>query len=239
LQVTEVREEDWANAWKKHYKPLRIGQRIVLKPSWEDYAPEPNDVVIELDPGMAFGTGLHPTTRLCVAALEENVQPGDALLDLGTGSGVLAIVAAKLGASEIVATDIDPIAVRTAIENCEINGLPVIFPPSPAPRPDAPGKPMIVVQQSSVPAGMAGRFRILVANILAEVLAGLFDSKYDNVPLNEPLAPGGVMILSGILDERAPLVIEAAQRHGLTLLKEKQEGDWMALVFRGWTIDNG
>ncbi len=231
--ITEVREEDWAHAWKKHYKPLRVGQRIVLKPSWEEYIPEADDIIIELDPGMAFGTGLHPTTRLCIAALEEHVRSGDSVLDLGTGSGVLAIAAAKLGAIDIVGTDIDPIAVRTAIENVEINGFAAMKEGNPqsAIR-NSQFAPRILIQQSSVPSGSPGRFRILVANILAEVLANLFDSKYDNVPLAEPLAADGLMILSGILDVRAHLVIEAAQRHGLQLVDQKQEGDWMALLFR-------
>ncbi|MFN8445187.1 MAG: 50S ribosomal protein L11 methyltransferase [Caldilineaceae bacterium] len=232
-EFKEVKEEDWANAWKKYYKPLRIGERIVLKPSWEEYNPEPNDLVIELDPGMAFGTGLHPTTRLCVAALEEYVHPGDSVLDLGTGSGVLAIAAAKLGATDILATDIDPIAVRTAIENVEINGYMVDRAANTESAIRNPQSTISVsIQQSSVPTGVVGHFCILVANILAEVLTNLFDSKYDNVPLAEPLAANGVMILSGILDVKAPMVIDAAKRHGLTLVDQKQETDWVALIFK-------
>jgi ribosomal protein L11 methyltransferase len=219
-QLRILREEDWAHAWKKFYKPMRIGQRVVLKPTWEDFSPEPGDLVVELDPGMAFGTGLHPTTRLCVAALEATIQLGDQVLDVGTGSGVLAIVAAKLGASAIVATDIDPVAVEVARENIEINGLAL-----------APAG-LIDVRQGSVPAGMAGRFQVLVANILAEVIAGLFDAQYDNVPLFEPLAAGGTMILSGIIEERAFLVEEAAARHGLAVVRREQEGDWVALFVR-------
>jgi ribosomal protein L11 methyltransferase len=215
-----LREEDWAHAWKKFYKPMRIGRRVVLKPSWEEFTPEPKDLVVELDPGMAFGTGLHPTTRLCVAALEETVQPGDQVLDVGTGSGVLSIVAAKLGASAVVSTDIDPIATDVTRENVQINGLTL--------APDG----LIDVRLESVPAGMAGRFQIVVANILAEVIAGLFDQKYDNVPLLEPLAAEGTMILSGIIEERAFLVEEAAARHGLEIVRREQEGDWVALFVR-------
>jgi len=213
-----VREEDWANAWKKFYKPLRVGHHVVLKPSWEEFIPLPDDIIIELDPGMAFGTGLHPTTRLCIAGLEDVVQPGDAVLDVGTGSGVLAIVAAKLGATAILGTDIDPIAVQVARENAVINGL-------------TPGG-IIDLRQESIPAGMAGHFQVIVANILAEVLAGLFDGKYGNVPLAEPLAKGGAMILSGIIADKVDIVIEAATRHGLHLVDRKQETDWVALVMR-------
>ncbi|MBW7883497.1 MAG: 50S ribosomal protein L11 methyltransferase [Caldilineaceae bacterium] len=217
-QLRTLRDEDWAHAWKRFYKPLRVGRRVVLKPSWEEFASLPDDLVIELDPGMAFGTGLHPSTRLCIAALEELVQPGDTVLDLGTGSGVLAIVACKLGAAHVFATDIDPLAVEIARENAERNGIPT----------EADGQ--MVVEPGSVPAGMAGRYSIIVANILAEVLAKLFDAEYGYPPLAEPLAPAGHIILSGIIEERAGLVLDAAQRHRFRLVDRKQEGDWVALV---------
>jgi ribosomal protein L11 methyltransferase len=219
-QLRVLHEEDWAHAWKKFYKPLRIGHHVVLKPTWEEFTPQVGDLVVELDPGMAFGTGLHPTTRLCVAALEALVQPGDQVLDLGTGSGVLAIVAAKLGAAALVATDIDPIAVAVARENVELNGLAL-----------APAG-TLAVELGSVPSGMAGRFDLIVANILAEVIAGLFDGSYGNVPLAEPLAPQGKMILSGIIDEREHVVIEAATHHGFALVGREVEGDWVALIMQ-------
>jgi ribosomal protein L11 methyltransferase len=216
-QIRVLKEEDWATAWKKFYKPLRIGRRVVLKPTWEAYEAGANDIVIHLDPGMAFGTGMHPTTRLCIIALEELVQPGDAILDLGTGSGVLAFVAAKLGATSILGVDIDPLAVRVARENAELNAI---------------GTDLLTLEPGSVPAAMPGRFRIVVANILAEVLVGLFDSKYGNPPLAEPLRQDGYLILSGILIEKAELVTTAAARHGFQLLDTKQEGDWVALVLQ-------
>ena len=169
---------------------------------------------------MAFGTGLHPSTRLCIAALEDTVKPGDAVLDVGTGSGVLAIVAHKLGAAAILATDIDPIAIDVTQENAQRNAVPLN------------AQPGITVKPGSVPAGMVGRFDLIVANILAEVLAKLFDAAYDYPPLAEPLRPGGLLILAGILAERAGLVIEAALRHGCTVVDRKQEGDWVALIMR-------
>lgn len=219
-QIRTVREEDWANSWKQFYKPLRIGQRILLKPAWEEVEPDPDLLVIELEPGMAFGTGMHPTTRLCAAAMEELVQPGDHVLDVGTGSGILSVLAAKLGATDIVATDIDPLAVSATGENLARNGI-------------VPGDDIRVeVVQESVPAGRARQFQIVVANILAEVLVKLFHSEYGNVPLAEPLAPGGHMILSGIIDEKADMVIEAAQTQGLMLIERKQESDWVALVMQ-------
>lgn len=215
-----VREEDWAHAWKQFYKPMRVGKRLLLKPTWESVTAAPNDLIIELDPGMAFGTGLHPSTRLCLAALEEVVRPGDAVLDVGTGSGVLTIAAAKLGATTLVATDIDPIAVAVARQNALANGLTL--------APDG----LLEVRQESVPAGMAGRFQVVVANILAEVLAKLLDADYGNVPLAEPLAPGGCLILAGIIEERASLVSDTAQRHELEVVGRFQESDWVALLVR-------
>lgn len=223
--VRIMREEDWAHAWKKHYKPLRVGRRIVLKPSWETFVPDAGDLVIELDPGMAFGTGLHPSTRLCIAALEDLVQTGDAVLDVGTGSGVLSIVAAKLGASRIVATDIDPVAVDVARENFAINDLKQADQ-----RSDAPDHIEFSIEVGSVPDASAGQFGVVVANILAGVLVKLLDGAYGNVPLAEPLAEGGHMVLAGIIDEQASVVVEAAGRHGLTVVDTLPESDWVALV---------
>ncbi len=214
-----VKEEDWAHAWKRHYKPMRIGRRVLLTPAWEVPNPMPGDVVVRLEPGMAFGTGLHPTTRLCVAALEECVTPGEALLDVGTGSGVLSIVGAKLGALPVMATDIDPLAVQAAKDNAERNGI-------------ALSSESMTVELGSVPAGQEGRFPLAAANILAEVLVGLFEGAYDNVPLAEPVAAGGLLILSGILEEKAEMVLAAANSRGLREVRRGQEGDWVALVVR-------
>lgn len=214
-----VKEEDWAHAWKRHYKPMRIGRRVLLTPAWEKPEPLPNDLLVRLEPGMAFGTGLHPTTRLCVAALEDWVQPGDAFLDVGTGSGVLSIVAAKLGARPVWATDIDPLAVRAAKENALRNGIAL-----------APG--ILRIEQGSIPAGQTGRFNVIAANILAEVLVGLFDGTFETVTLAEPLAPGGRLILSGILEEKSEMVLSAAARQGLKEVERRREADWVSLVVR-------
>lgn len=212
-----VKEEDWAHAWKRHYKPMRIGRSVLLTPAWEDPDPIPGDVVVRLEPGMAFGTGLHPTTRLCVAALENYVTPGEALLDIGTGSGVLSIVGAKLGAIPVMATDIDPLAVQAAKDNAERNGIEL-------------SSGSMSVELGSVPSGQEGRFPLVAANILAEVLVGLFEGSYDNVPLAEPVAAGGRLILSGILEEKAEMVLAAANFQGLREVGRGQEGDWVALV---------
>ena len=217
--VRPVREEDWAHAWKRHYKPMRIGRRVLLTPAWEDPNPLPGDLVVRLEPGMAFGTGLHPTTRLCVAALEEYIQSGDSFLDVGTGSGVLSIVAAKLGARPVWATDIDPLAVRAARENASRNEI-------------ALSPEVFNIEQGSIPAGQAGRFQVVAANILAEVLVGLLDGTYETVSLAEPLAPGGLLILSGILEEKSENVLSAVARHGLREVGRRQEADWVALMVR-------
>ncbi|MBV7327055.1 50S ribosomal protein L11 methyltransferase [Chloroflexi bacterium TSY] len=217
-QIRPIREEDWAHAWKKFYKPLRVGHRILLKPAWEEIEPELNDIVIELEPGMAFGTGMHPTTRLCLAALEKTVACGDSLLDVGTGSGILSIAAAKLGATTIVATDIDPIAIQVAIENAKLNQIEVG---------DNDG---CTIKLGSVPQNCAARFQIVVANILAEVIVKLFDGEFGEVPLHEPLKPEGHLILSGIIEEKAEMVVEAAKRHGFVVVERLQETDWIALV---------
>jgi len=218
LDVRTVRQEDWANAWKKFYKPLRIGKNVLLKPTWETIEAKPDDIIIELEPGMAFGTGMHPTTRLCIALMESYVKPGQMVLDVGTGSGILTVLAAKLGAAPIYATDIDPIAIDVTRENVTLNGL------------EAKLDTEILIQKGSVVADMAGRFPIIVANILAEIIVKLFTGQFDNVPLHEPLAPNGYLILSGIINERADMVIEAAESQGFFLVERIQEGDWVALV---------
>jgi len=199
-QIRTMREEDWAHAWKKNFKPLRVGQRVVLKPSWESYSAQPD--------------------RLCIRALENIIQPGDPLLDIGTGSGVLSIVGRRLGADLIIATDIDPLAVQVTDENAARNHISV------------GEEAKFIIRQDSVPAGYGGHFPVVVANILAEILARLFDCEYGNVPLAEPLAPGGKMILAGILAEKAYIVIEAAERHGLTFVEQLQEEDWVAIIVK-------
>ena len=214
-----VREEDWAHAWKRHYKPMRIGRRVLLTPAWEEAEASPDDVVVRLEPGMAFGTGLHPTTRLCVAALEQWIRPGDSFLDVGTGSGVLSIVAAKLGARPVWATDIDSLAIQSARENAARNELGL-------------GNDALRIEHGSIPEQQSGRFQVIASNILAEVLVGLLDGTYDNVSLAEPLALGGHMILSGILEQKSEMVLSAAARHGLKEVERGQEADWVALVVR-------
>lgn len=211
LHVRECREEDWANAWKEYYGIQRMGERIVIKPSWLQYEPREGDVILDLDPGMAFGTGLHPTTRLCLAALEEYVLPGMNILDLGTGSGILAIAAAKLGGPTVRVTglDTDIIAVEATQQNVERNGL---------------AGQIEVRQGSALAARDDGPYMLIVANILASVIIELAKSLYELVE------PGGTLITSGIFIDRGEKVVEALEKAGLPVREKRQEGDWLCLV---------
>ncbi len=211
LEIHTLAEEDYANAWKKYYKVLHVGARTVIKPSWLEYTPRDSDIVIELDPGMAFGTGLHPTTRLCLAMLEKYVTPGCDMLDVGTGSGILAIGAAKLGASCVNARDIDPIAVETAQKNVAASNL----------------TEKISVSRASIVVESAPRqFDIVCANIFADTIAELAPA------LAQHLDRNGVFIASGILVERAHLVENAMQAQSMTLVEKLQEQDWLVMVYR-------
>lgn len=211
LETRALAEQDYANAWKKFYTVLHVGARTVIKPSWLEYTPLQNEIVIELDPGMAFGTGLHPTTRLCLAMLEKYVTPGCAMLDVGTGSGILAIGAAKSGAWAVDARDIDPIAVETAQKNVAASEL---------------AERIRVTRSSVVVEPDPRRFEIVTANIFADTIAELAPA------LIQHLAPGGVLIASGILVERAHLVENAMRAQGMSPVDKLQEEDWLALVYK-------
>ncbi len=207
-QVRSLDEEDWALAWKASYKPLRLGRRVFVRPSWIENV-EVGEGLIEviLDPGMAFGTGLHPTTRLALELLEETVRPGDVVWDIGTGSGILSIVAARLGASRVVATDVDRTAVEVARRNVSVNGV----------------EGLVEVQHGSVPAG-AGTPDVVVVNILAEVILRLLEEEH----LGDYLHAGGRMILSGIIAHSAPMLRGRLGGFGLCIVRERQDGDWWA-----------
>ncbi len=206
-QVRELAEEDWAEAWKKHYTILHLGKHLVVKPSWLEYASAPEDIVVELDPGMAFGTGLHPTTRMCLILLEDRVPKDSRVLDVGTGSGILSIAAARLGAGEILALDLDPIAVETAGKNVAANHV----------------EKVVQVRHGSVDSA-EGVYDLVCINILAEVIIDLSPA------LAMILRPGGTVIASGILDYKADDVVEALKAAGINVTEKMQEEDWVALV---------
>jgi ribosomal protein L11 methyltransferase len=208
-----IDEDDWAEAWKTHYHPVHIGRRLFIRPLWVDVDSAPGDVVIALDPGMAFGTGTHPTTQLCLEALEDLIQPGAQVLDLGCGSGILAIGAAKLGAAHVLALDIDEIAVDASQKNAEQNGT----------------ADKITVQQGSLETviGSARRFDLVVANILAKVIIAMCDQQ-----LGQAVRPGGLAIFSGIIDTQADYVEAALRQTGLDPYARRQMGDWIVIEAR-------
>ncbi len=218
--VTLVRQEEWAHTWKEHFKPFRVGERLVVKPTWEEYAGGEGDLILEIDPGMAFGTGSHETTKLCLEALEGicgrsgefagvSYPPPVACLDVGTGSGILGIGAIKLGIPSVVGVDIDPEAVKVAAENAGVNGVEKEMTVSTT--------PLEVVE---------GTFSVVVANILAEELVRMAST------LVERVAPGGFLILSGILVVKEQLVLEGFAHFGLVPLPPAREGEWSCLVYR-------
>lgn len=208
-----VKEEDWAEAWKAHYHPVRIGRRLLIRPRWIETEVQADEIVIALDPGMAFGTGTHPTTQLCMEALEDTVQPGIKALDLGCGSGVLAITAAKLGAAQILALDIDPLAIRVTQENAEQNGV---------------GE-KIIAQQGSLETVVTSsrRFDLIVVNILARVIIQMCEER-----LRDVVRPGGLALFSGIIEEQANDVEAALRKTGLEPYKRRQQGDWVLIEAR-------
>ena len=213
IEVLGTDEEEWATAWKKYYKPTHIGHKMVIVPSWETYDAKDDEIVIDMDPGMAFGTGTHETTRLCAELLEENIQAGDYMLDVGSGSGILAICASKLGAAKCAACDIDPIAVRTEKENAERNGCDNID--------------CYVSDLLSDVKNIDGRpFDIVTANIVADIIIRLAPG------IGAFIRPDGLFIASGIIDEREAEVDAALKKCGMIKLSAKHEKGWCALLFK-------
>ena len=210
LHERESVEQDWETLWKKHYKTLPIGERLIIKPSWEDYTATPEQVVIEIDPGMAFGTGQHATTRGCLVALERHLRRGMAVLDLGTGSGILAIAAAKLGASQVLALDINPAAVAVARSNAQANGVS-----------DA-----VAVTLGTLPKDKTWRrnFDLVVANITAQVIDELAE------PLVRSLKPQGILIAGGIIEERLEEVSMRLQKEGARIIGVLSDVEWRTIV---------
>ena len=206
-----VADEDWAETWKEFFHTEKIGARTVIKPTWEEYEAKAGEIVVELDPGAAFGTGQHATTSLCIRALEDLVRPGMTVFDVGTGSGVLAIVAAKLGAKRVEAVDFDPVAVRVARENVRQNGA----------------EDVVHTERSDLLKSVAGEADLIIANIIADIIVRLFGE------VKGSLAAGGTMLLSGIIEDRLADVVEAAGRHGFSVEKIEQEKGWAAVIVKG------
>ena len=208
--IVGVNEEDWANNWKQYYHTQRIGKRIVVTPSWEEYTPSGDDVQMRLDPGMAFGTGTHDTTRLCLELLEEVVTPETRILDVGTGSGILSVGGVLLGAPSALGVDIDPVAVKVANENAEIN--------------EVSDKTEFVC--GDLTDKVHGKFEIVTANIVADVIIRLLST------VKNYLLKGGVLIVSGIIDTRADEVETACHEAGFVTEKRLEHGGWVAIKLR-------
>jgi len=214
-----VHEKDWENEWKQYYKPVNISEKLVIKPTWEVYEAKPNEVIIELDPGMAFGTGTHETTALCLRTIERVIQADDDVIDIGTGSGILAIAAAKLGARHVLAIDLDPVAVSSAKENAHLNELDHSITVM---KSDL----LQVLGESKDQLGIEIPVQLVIANILAEIILQFVDDVY------EVLSPGGKYIASGIIRKKEAEVISGLTASGFIIEERFYENDWVAIVAR-------
>ena len=207
VEHEKMYEEDWANTWKQYYKPSKVGEKIVVKPIWEEYEQKEGELVVNLDPGMAFGTGTHETTRMCIQALEKYVKEESTVFDVGCGSGILAIAAAKLGAKLAVGVDLDPVAVESSIENVGYNNLN-----------------NIEILHGNLVEVIDGKSDIVVANILAEIICILTDD------VKRVMKDGGVFITSGIIHDRVDMVCEKLEATGFEVIEKNRDGEWNCIV---------
>ncbi|MGL6023086.1 MAG: 50S ribosomal protein L11 methyltransferase [Cetobacterium sp.] len=212
LDFYEYDEEDYQNSWKKYLYPEKVSEKFVVKPTWREYEPEENELVIELDPGRAFGTGSHPTTSLCLKIMEENIKAGNSVIDVGTGSGILMIAAEKLGATDIYGTDIDELAVEATKENLELNNI------SSETSKVFLGDLISVVKDK--------QFDVVVANILADVILLLLKDIFKVVKKD------GLIIFSGIIEDKLPEIVKQVEEKGLEILEIKRDKEWRALLIK-------
>jgi ribosomal protein L11 methyltransferase len=207
VTAAEVKEEDWENNWKKYYKPTKVGEKVVIKPIWEEYNKNPGEIIVELDPGMAFGTGTHETTRMCIKALERHVSEETTVFDIGTGSGILSIAAAKLGAKKVIGVDLDPVAVVSAKQNVsynDLNNIEILY-----------GDLMEVV---------TGKANIVIANIMADIIMLLTEG------VKEFIEEGGYFISSGIILSKKDDVLNKLTQCNFKIHKINIEGEWVCIV---------
>ncbi len=216
VELANVREEDWANNWKQYFKPLTVGERLVIKPSWEEYDPTDGRTVLEIDPASSFGTGQHNTTQLCLELIEKNLRDGDRVLDLGCGSGILSIAAVLLGADSATAVDISQNSVETAKENASKNNIPTE---------KYTAYCGDIISDNALVEKIGGGFDIIAANIVADVLIAM------SLIFERFLKKGGRLILSGIITERADEVIEAVKSKGYALVEIREKDGWAAVLF--------
>ena len=209
INYKELDEEDWAHSWKAYFHPQKIGRNLVVKPTWQDYQTKPGEAVIELDPGMAFGTGTHPTTAMCAAMIERYYKKGNSLLDVGTGSGILLIAAAKLGAVKIYGIDNDPTALKVAAGNLKLNHLEALE---------------IGLICTDLFTGVREKFDIIVANILSHIILDLLKG------IRRVLTSGGIFLCSGIVDTNEKQVVDAMEDIGFTILEINSKDEWVAIA---------
>lgn len=210
LKTTEIEDTDYSENWKQYFKPFKIGENIVIKPTWEDYKGNGEDLIIEIDPGMAFGTGSHETTSMCISALEKYLKPGMEVFDIGCGSGILSVVAAKLGASKVMAIDLDHMCIQTSKENVKINHV----------------KDIVKVEKGNLLDNVEGKANIIVANIIAEVIVNMAGD------LQEYLNPNGIFIASGIIEEKIPMVEDKLLDNNFEILEMQVLNGWALIVAR-------
>ena len=210
LTTAELQDEDWSDTWKQYFHTEKPGERVVIKPTWEEYEPKDDEVVIELDPGAAFGTGTHATTSMCIRQLEKLVKPGMTVFDVGTGSGILSIISAKLGATNIQAVDYDDSVLKIVEENLEQNNVQNI----------------ISVAQSDLMQNVHGKAELVIANIIADIIIRLFDQ------LDEHLEQGGTLLTSGIIEDRIEDVLAAAEKHGYGVVERMESKGWACITFK-------
>lgn len=210
LTTAELQDEDWSDTWKQYFHTEKPGERVVIKPTWEEYEPKDDEVVIELDPGAAFGTGTHATTSMCIRQLEKLVKPGMTVFDVGTGSGILSIISAKLGAKNIQAVDYDDSVLKIVGENLEQNNV----------------QDIISVAQSDLMQNVHGKAELVIANIIADIIIRLFDQ------LDEHLEQGGTLLTSGIIEDRIEDVLAAAEKHGYGVVERLENKGWACITFK-------
>ena len=210
LTTAELQDEDWSDTWKQYFHTEKPGERVVIKPTWEEYEPKGDEIVIELDPGAAFGTGTHATTSMCIRQLEKLVKPGMTVFDLGTGSGILSIISAKLGAKNIQAVDYDDSVLKIVEENLEQNNV----------------QDIISVAQSDLMQNVHGKAELVIANIIADIIIRLFDQ------LDEHLEQGGTLLTSGIIEDRIEDVLAVAEKHGYGVVERLENKGWACITFK-------
>ena len=208
VELSNVNQEDWESAWKQYFKPVHVTDRIVVKPEWEEYSPQEGEIVIEIDPGMAFGTGTHETTSMCINQIEKNLKAGDMVIDIGSGSGILSMAAVLLGAEKATGVDLDPVAVRVALENVELNNL----------------QDKIEILHGNLTDVIREKADIVVANIMADIILILLED------VREFIKDDGLFISSGIIQEKRAAVEARLLEKNFSIVEVETKGEWCAIT---------